>query len=565
LLDRSRGALRQSNQTTVLSGFVISSDTSVQHAIDVSRLPWIRRLAADYASNFSTLATFFAGDPSAASDWRSAIARRATVRPPAEFADVLVAQQDGREAPPEAAAAVERLRSPDTIAIVTGQQAGLFGGPLYTLLKTLTAIQLAARAAQTYGVPAVPVFWIDAEDHDWEEVGSCAVLDADGHLQRLTLTPPPGAGAVPIGALKIGADVERVLDALSATLPPTEFTGAILDQLRGAYPRGAGMADAFGRWLEAVLGRHGLIVFDSSDPAAKPFVRGLFERELRHVRTAALATEAGAALTAEGYHAQVTPHPNSVALFHVDGARTAIRRTADGFTVGDRAADADELIGTLERQPEQFSPNVLLRPLVQDSLFPTVCYVAGPSELAYLAQLKTVYEHFELPMPLIHARDSATLIDSANFKFLARHNLPFEALQPQDDATLNRLLAAQLPASVEQAIDDARLTLQARLGTIASVVPAVDPTLAGAARSTLGRMEKDLKTLHHKVLQAAKRRDETLRRQFTRARAQAFPDGHPQERTLGFIGFLNRYGPALVDRLLAELPLDPRHHWLITP
>ena len=544
---------------------MIPSDTSVQHAIDNSRFPWIRRLAADYVTDFSTLAPFFAGDPSDASDWRAAIVRRTTVRPPAEFADVLVAQQHGREAPPEAAAAVERLRSPDTVAIVTGQQAGLFGGPLYTLLKALTAIQLAARATQTYGVPAVPVFWIDAEDHDWEEVASCAVLDADGQLQRLTLSPPPGAGAAPIGALKIGQDVEQVLDALGGTLPPTEFTGPVLDQLRRAYPRGAGMADAFGRWLEAVLGRHGLIVFDSYDPAAKPFVRGLFERELRDVRTATLATEAGAALTAEGYHAQVTPHPDSVALFHVDGARAAIRRTADGFTVGDRPTDGNELLGLLERHPEQFSPNVLLRPLVQDSLFPTVCYVAGPSELAYLAQLKTVYEHFELPMPLIHARDSATLVDSASFKFLTRHHLPFEALQPQDEAALNRLLEAQLPPSVEQAIDDARRALQERLGTIANVVPAVDPTLAGAARSTLGRMEKDLKTLHHKVLQAAKRRDETLRRQFTRARTQAFPDGHPQERTLGSIGFLNRYGPGLVERLLAELPLDPSHHWLIVP
>ena len=266
-----------------------------------------------------------------------------------------------------------------------------------------------------------------------------------------------------------------------------------------------------------------------------------------------------------GYHAQVTPHVDSVAMFRVDGARAPIRRTADGFTVGDRAADPDELLGTLERHPDQFSPNVLLRPLVQDSLFPTVCYVAGPSELAYLAQLKEVYQHFELPMPLIHARDSATLIDSAGVKFLTRHDLPFEALQPQDEGALNRLLQAQLPASVELAIDDARLALQERLGTIANVVPAVDPTLAGAARSTLGRMEKDLKTLRSKILQAAKRRDETLRRQFSRARTQAFPDGHPQERTLGFVGFLNRYGPALVDRLLAELPLDPRQHRLITP
>ena len=544
---------------------MIPSTTAVQRAIDIRRFPWVRRLASDYVCNYDALASFFAGDPAADTDWRAAIGRRSASRPPAAFAGVLAAQQRQRKAPPEAQAAAERLRAPDAVAIVTGQQAGLFGGPLFTLLKALNAIQLASRAAESYGVSAVPVFWIDAEDHDWEEVGSCAMLDGDWRVHRVALTPPSGAGEAPVGALKIGDDVERALQTLAATLPATEFTASLLDGLRAAYRPGTGMAESFGRWLETVLGERGLVVFDSCDPAAKPFVRSLFGRELRDVRTAGLATSAGAALSAQGYHAQVTPHADSVALFEVDGARHPIRRTSDGFTVGDRRAEPAELLQTVEQHPERFSPNVLLRPLVQDSLFPTVCYVAGPSELAYLGQLKSVYEHFGLPMPLIQARDSATLLDSAGVKFLSRHELPFERLQPQDEAALNRLLEAQLPASVERSIDDARQALRERLGAVAEAVLAVDQTLAGTARSTLGRMEHDLKTLHNKILQAAKRRDETMRRQFSRARAQAFPEGHPQERALGFVGMLNRFGPGLIDRLLAELPLDPRQHALITP
>jgi|TARA_B100000315_G_scaffold147598_1_gene136566 bacillithiol biosynthesis cysteine-adding enzyme BshC len=537
----------------------------VQHAIDIRRFPWIRRLASDYASDHDALATFFAGDPAAPDAWRAAIAGRSAARPPVEFVDVLVAQLESREAPAEARASAESLRRPDAVAVVTGQQAGLFGGPLFTLLKALTTLQLAARVSREHGVPTVPVFWIDAEDHDWDEVAACAVLDTDWQVQRVALAPPPGAGEAPVGTLTIGDDIGGVLDALTLALPPTEFTAALVEDLRRSYQPGSGMADAFGRWLETVLGSYGLVVFDSSDPAAKPFARDLFERELRSGRTAALASEAGHRLAAQGYHAQVTPADGSIALFRVDGERQPIRRTADGFTVGTAPAALDDLVDALERTPDAFGPNVLLRPLMQDTLFPTVCYVPGPSELAYLAQLKGVYEHFALPMPLLHPRDSATLLDSAGAKFLDRHDLPFETLQPQDEAALNRLLEAQLPPAVEQSINDAREAIRARLAAVVDVVPSVDPTLAGAAKSTLGRMEHDLKTLHNKILQAAKRRDETLRRQFTRARAQAFPDGHPQERALGFVGFLNRFGPSLIDRLLSELPLDPAHHSLITP
>ena len=537
----------------------------MQHAIDIRRFTWIRRLASDYASNHSALASFFAGDPASPASWSDAIARRQASRPPSRFVDVLGAQQESRGAPAEARAAAETLRQPEAVAVVTGQQAGLFGGPLFTLLKALTTIQLAKRVSREQSIPVVAVFWIDAEDHDWDEVASCAVLDPNCQVQRVTLHPPTGAGPVPVGSLIIGEDVGTALNALAEALPPSEFTASLIGDLRRTYQSGRGMAEAFGRWLESVLGPHGLVVFDSCDPAAKPFVRGLFEQELRSMRTSALATEAGERLTAQGYHAQVTPHRESTALFRLDGTRQAIRRTADGFSVSNTPTTLDDLLAALKRHPEQFSPNVLLRPLVQDTLFPTVCYVSGPNELAYLAQLKTVYEDFELPMPLIHPRDSATLLDSVGARFLNRQDIQFEALQPQDEAALNQLLEAQLPASVEQSIDDARRAIQAYLGRVVEVVPTVDPTLAGAARSTLGRMEHSLKTLHNKILQAAKRRDDTLRRQFAHTRAQAFPEGHPQERALGFVGFLNRFGPDLVDRLLSDLPLDPKHHILITP
>jgi uncharacterized protein YllA (UPF0747 family) len=215
-------------------------------------------------------------------------------------------------------------------------------------------------------------------------------------------------------------------------------------------------------------------------------------------------------------------------------------------------------------RPDTFSPNVLLRPIVQDALFPTVAYVSGPNELAYLGQLREVYGHFGVPMPLVYPRASATILDSASARFLEKHDLPFEALQARDESALNRLLAASLPESVDRALGDADKTVEEKMAAIIASVPAIDATLEGAAKSTLGKLQHDLSALRGKVISAAKKRDETLRRQFSRAQAQAFPEGMPQERSLGTVTMLNRYGPALVERLMHELPLDLGHHWVLT-
>jgi bacillithiol biosynthesis cysteine-adding enzyme BshC len=534
--------------------------------VDVRRFGWIRPLAGDYAFNFSTVAPLYAGDPTTPGAWSDAIARtQQHPRDRAKIAAVIAAQQAHRAAPPAARAAAALLARADTVAVVTGQQAGAFGGPLFTLLKAVTAIQLARKAAADHHVPAVAVFWVDAEDHDWEEVRSCTVLDGEFQPRTVTLAEPEGAGELPVTALKLDARVEQTLDELAAALAKTDFTDWVLGQLKAAYRPGIGVADAFARWLEAVLGPYGLVVFEAADPAAKPLVRDVFTRELRAPgKTAALAAKAGDELASRGHQPQVVPTPDSISLFHLEGARRPIRRTGDSAQVGDATLAITALADEAAKAPGHFSPNVLLRPIVQDTLFPTICYVAGPSELAYLGQLGGVYQHFGIPMPLMYPRASATLVDSAATRFLAKYDLPMEDLQRQDEAVLNRLLQSQLPPEVEESLKEAEESVRRTMQRVIEAMPALDPTLAGAASTTLGRMEHDLHGLQTKVIHAAKRRDETLRRQFNRAQSQIFPLGHPQERTLAVIFFLNRYGPALVDRLLEELPIALGRHWILT-
>ena len=539
---------------------------SVRIPVDVRRFPWIRRLAADYAYDFRSVAPFFSGDPADRGAWADAIARtQAHDRRRDEIATIIAGQQERRGAPARARDAGTLLADRTTVAIVTGQQAGLFGGPLFTLFKALTAIKLAEQVSRDHQVPAVAIFWIDAEDHDWEEVRSCTVFDEALTPRTVSLPSRPASEPAPIATVTLDQSISDVLEETERLLPPTEFRESLIAGLRRAYTPGLGMADAFGRWMEEVLGNRGLIVYDSSDQASKPLVSQVFARELSMPgQTVKLAALAGSDLTARGYHAQVHGNDDGIALFHMDGSRRAIRQQDGGFVAGDQQFPAASLVAQASAQPTSFSPNVLLRPIVQDTIFPTICYVAGPNELAYLGQLRGVYEHFGVPMPLFYPRGTATILDSAALRFLTKYTLPLEALQAQDEAALNDLLKTQIPPAVEESFTEAEKTIEAQMAKVVLAMPALDPTLEGAARSTLERMQRDLQNLHGKMIHAAKRRDETLRRRFIHARALAFPGGHAQERTIGFLSFLNQYGPALVDRLDEELPLDLGRHWIVT-
>jgi bacillithiol biosynthesis cysteine-adding enzyme BshC len=534
-------------------------------AIDIRSFPWIRPLAADYAFQFSKVAPFYAGDPATAAAWADTIRRSQNFkRQPAETARVIAAQQSQRNAPAAARESAARLADPATRVVITGQQAGLFGGPLFTLLKAITTMKLAAQVSRDHRVPVVPVFWIDAEDHDWPEVSGCTILDSELAPQTVRLADLPGAGSLPIARLTLTDAINTALDELNTGLPDTEFKSDLMTALRAAYAPGRSMATAFGVWMEHVLGPHGLVVYDSSDPAAKVLARDVFVKELAQPgHTARIAAKAGEALVASGYHAQATLADGTVSVFHLNAERAAIHVTGDQAQIADRSVPLSQLRDEAQSSPEHFSPNVLLRPLVQDTVFPTICYVAGPNELAYLGQLKDVYAHFGVPMPLMYQRATSTLADSATLRFLSKYDLPLTALRAQDESALNQLLESQLPPTVEQALTAVASLVDERMNAVAAAVPQIDPTLEGAVKSTLGKMQHEVQTLHNKVIQAAKRRDDTLRRQFQRAQALTFPQGHPQEREVGFVWFLNRYGPALVDRLMDELPLAMGHHWVL--
>ncbi len=540
----------------------------LRDTVSFPRLPWLRPLVEAVAHDFASVAPLFAGNPADARDWASAIARvQHSTHDRDAVASLLVAQMTKRGAPAAAINAAGLLARPDAVAVVTGQQAGIFGGPLYTLLKAVTTVQLARAATATHGTPVVPVFWVDGDDHDWDEVRVVHVLDASHGVTSLAANDPPGAGARPVGSLTLDESIADTITALGATLPPTEFTGTLVDLLRKHYRAGASPSTACAGWLDELLGSEGLVVFDASDPAAKPLAAAVFQRELAHpCRTARLAREGGEQVAAAGHAAQIVPGDDVVCLFRIDDDGRLPIRCRDGqFTVNDAHAEVSALSAEAAAHPERFSPNVLLRPIIQDTLFPTICYVAGPSELAYHAQLGGVYRAFGVERPLVACRASASVIDSAAARFLERNEVAFESLQVQDESALNRLLESQLPASVDAAFDDIERQIGEWTDRLRIAAAAVDPTLAGAADSTATRMRETVKNLQGKIVQAAKKKNDTVRRQFIRTQALLFPHGHAQERFLNVAFFINRYGPDLGARLIDALPLEADRHYIVVP
>jgi bacillithiol biosynthesis cysteine-adding enzyme BshC len=538
----------------------------IREAIPADRLPWMRPLVQAYLQDFASVAGWYAGSPWESASWGRVIRRvQQSGRDSMPACRALARQLDQRGAPAPAKAAAATLAHPATLAVVTGQQAGAFGGPLYTLLKAVTTIQLARRISAAHGVSVVPVFWVHGEDHDWNEVRAARVLTADALVAEVSLS---AAGPVdgPVAHRILADDTGAALQRLGELVPPTEFTDDVVQRLARHYRSGAGMAAAFAGWLDDLLGASGLVVFDAADPEVKPAVAGLLAAEIHEPRVSRLAREAAETLRRQGHTPQVEPAEDAIALFYLDPqGRLPIRRMDGGrVLVGEDVRPAEEVAGEARAHPERFSPNVLLRPIVQDQLFPTIAYVAGPGEIAYQAQLGAVYRAFGVEAPLVYPRASATVLDSAAARFLDRHPVTFETLQVQDESVLNRLLEAQLPAEIDRLIDGADAWLVEQATQLKPAVAVVDPTLAGAVDTTIARARETFGQLRHKIVQASKRRDQTMRRQFERTRALAFPDGHPQERVLNVAFFVNRYGPAVVDRLIELLPPETDKHYVLT-
>jgi bacillithiol biosynthesis cysteine-adding enzyme BshC len=534
-------------------------------------------LFVDYCTDFDALADHYAGD------WRDDDARRAAADAAAArtidrdvLADVLAEQNERWGAGARAMENVEALRDPETVAVVTGQQVGLFTGPLYTTYKTITTLKVAEELADLTGRTVVPVFWVEGEDHDFDEIAGTHVLRRN-ELAALRYTghaesdAPAGGNLGAVGRLPLTEQITDVLDRVDEIFPPSDFKPEVMRRLREAYRPGTPIEDAFARLMRSLFEGEGLVFVNPDDARLKGMSAPLFRREITDPEpSSARVREAGEQLVDAGYHAQVHTRPTNLFLLD-DTGRHPIDRAGDGegdgeFVLRDdgRTFTEAELLDRLDASPEAFSPNVVLRPLMQDAILPTATYVAGPSEVSYFAQYKGVYEWAEMDMPLIHPRASVSLVESKVEKVLEKYDLTICRFDEQLDRLFQDVVVQEMEVDVDAMFDDAMTPIHKTINELKAQIEEVDATLGRSAEATRASLIEAMNELKHKVVRAEKRQKEEVRTQLEKAHANLRPGGALQERTVNVAYYLNKYSVDLIANLRDVLSTDTSSHQVVS-
>jgi bacillithiol biosynthesis cysteine-adding enzyme BshC len=534
------------------------------------RIPHQSRLFLDYLRDPLALKKFY---PSAVRFHHELAERRDEVLAAHKvdrraLCDALEAMNRNWGASSETLANITRLREADCLAVVSGQQAGLFTGPLYTLYKALSAVKLAGCLTQR-GTPAVPVFWIATEDHDFAEVAAAEFIGCDCRLARVEVSNAMHKEGAPVGQVRLDESIDETIKRLLEVLPDTEFTPEVEKLLRETWRQGSGYGEAFARMMTKLLAPHGLILLDPLDTQLKKLAAPLYAEAVRRApEIAAAVDERSRELEAAGYHAQVVTSVNAFPLFlHTrDGVRHAVSRTEGGrYKAKDLREEftVEELAEKALSVPESFSPNVTLRAVAQDYLLPTVAYFGGAAEIAYFAQTAEVYRVLDRPTtPILH-RASMTIVERRTWRTLERYDLSLSDLFEGLDAVLARVVEEHLGAETAQRFDHAEASVNRELDALHEQLRSVDPTLSDALETGRRKINYQLEGLRTRFHRAQMSRDRAAHRQLERAFAGLYPEKTLQERHINITSLLARHGSYVINWIYDAINLGSSDHQIV--
>ena len=471
---------------------------------------------------------------------------------------------------------IELLAEDKTFAVVTGQQVGLYTGNLYTILKTITAIKLALKLKQKFSdYNFVPVFWLESEDHDFEESNHIKLINKQNELVRIgypEAIPEDGKNeeeekrknTVPVGNMIFDNFITELNKQLGDTLIETDFKQKLIEKINTFYSEGNDFKTSFAQYLNWIFKDYGLVFIDYSDKEVKKLLTPVFEKELNTSPKMCEAIINTSAELEKNYDLQVKPKVINLFFIH-NGNRLLIEpRDNNRFALRNskRRFEHDELLNTLFDSPELFSPNVVLRPICQDYLLPTVAYVGGPAEISYFAQFKPAYEHYDLTMPVIYPRVSSTIIEGKINKFLKNYDVRFEDIFNQQ-----KLIAKVVEKLSEIKIDDEFAKLVDEFNTIfyglKQVTGSVEKTLAGTVDSIKDKLFQNIENLKNKLVNAQAQKSETTTGQIDKVTNNIYPNYTLQERSINVTYFLNKYDDGFIRKLFDELDIDCFMHQVI--
>ena len=453
---------------------------------------------------------------------------------------------------------LDLLAKPGTVAVVTGQQVGLFSGPAYTIYKALTAVKLAERLC-SQGLPAVPIFWLATEDHDFAEVDHVWTFNAHHEPVALRGSATANSGQRPVGSISF--DTVPVAE-LREALKDFPFGEEVTAHVEAAYRPGSTMGESFRDLLKGLLARFNILYLD---PLAEDI------RQIRApflARAATMGTglknrldERNKEIVEAGYHAQVHVEAQTSLLFLLEGERRVGLKFQNGEYVS--ARDGRFTGEQLAARAADLSPNALLRPVMQDYLLPTVAYVGGPAELAYLAQSQVLYEELLGRMPVAMHRSGFTLLDSHAAKLLDRYHLPWPVIYEGEDGIRSAIARQLVPPAVEQAFAESGREVKHALDGLGSSLANFDPTLGAALAKSRAKIEYQLGKMERKVARESLQRDDRAGAEAHFLAGLLYPQKHLQERFYSILPFLAKHGFELIDTLYENVQLECQDHQVV--
>jgi bacillithiol synthase len=462
---------------------------------------------------------------------------------------------------------IDELEKPDSVAIVTGQQVGLFTGPIYTIYKALTAIKIARELCQQ-GIRAVPIFWMETEDHDFKEATHCTVLDSETSAQAVDfgkeLFPESNIALHSVGSLRFPENINKVTTEYLRYLPVSSAKREVQSMLESAYAPGSTFALAFARLIQQILQGFGLVCFDPSDAEAKQLVAPIYQQALQNadgIRAALF--QRNRELQAAGFHAQVHVLENSTVLFFKqEEERRVLEQHLQGFRLKNTGFEftREELLECAQKTPEKFSPSVLLRPIIQDHLFPTIAYIGGAAEIAYFAQIETLYSLFQRPMPVIWPRNGFTLIDSEIARKMSRLNIDGTDCFIEKPVLMEKVLHHSGFLKTTESLNNLHKNLDQGLSKIRPDLEAIEARLAPMLDKIQRKILHNVHYLKSRAVRFETTQNASIANHIDAILSQARPNGNLQERELTILHFLAEHGMSILSAIYSATEVNNFAH-----
>jgi len=517
-------------------------------------------LSADYINNSENAGEFYPAHFRDESSWQKVMDRIShSKRDYSELAEILRRQNSAMGSGQAAMENIDRLASGSAFTVITGQQVGILTGPLYTIHKALTVIKLTQQLHEKYGTDFIPVFWVESNDHDIEEANHINLLDSDSELVKIEYLPKNYTPGCSMKDVMVDDGFADLVSNLEARFPDTEFKGAVFQIIRESYQLSRDIGYGFGRMMAQLLRKYGLVLLDPSDPDMKKLMSPIFEREINSpLKSMEIVNSAGERLKAKGYEPQVEKSQDSTGLFvEVDGVRRKLLYRDGYFRIdgSDEKLESKALLEKLRSEPWVFTPNVALRPVIQDYMSPTAAYVAGPGEISYFAQLSGLYEFMGVNMPIIYPRTSFTIVESKVERIINKNELEVSDLSEHHDNLFSRLSKRTAAEKLERLLQSSNSEIRGTLERLSNGLMQFDPGLKNVVESAEKRIDHQLNILVERAYKIQRSRNDILRNQVKRACMNIYPDGKPQERTFNIVQYLVLYGLQFVDELLSTMEL----------